>query len=127
MGSHHFIGTGAISARLRKEAGDPDALLEQIAAQVRESGLGVVAQQAVRFEGGGLTLVWVLSESHLVVHYWAEEGFATIDLHVCDYKKANHERARRLADSLAALCFTPGSERWQTLHVEPPVTLERYA
>lgn len=121
MGSHHFIGTGALSERLREGARDPEALLVDLAARVREAGLGVVAQQAVRFEGGGLTLVWVLSESHLVLHYWGAEGFATIDLHVCDYQQANQQRARRLAASLAAYCFAPGTERWQELHVESPV------
>lgn len=121
MSSHHFIGTGALSDRLRREARDPEELLERVADRVRASGLGVVAQQAVRFDQGGLTLVWVLSESHLVLHYWAEEGFATIDLHVCDYHLSNQERARTLVGSLTELCFLPSSENWQELHVEPPV------
>jgi S-adenosylmethionine/arginine decarboxylase-like enzyme len=123
MSSHHFIGTGALSDRLRQEARDPEGLLVQVAGHVRASGLGVVAQHAVRFDQGGLTLVWVLSESHLVLHYWAEEGFATIDLHVCDYQLSNRARARNLVAALTEFCFSPGSGTWQELHVEPPVAL----
>jgi S-adenosylmethionine/arginine decarboxylase-like enzyme len=65
MASHHFIGN--------------ESLAKLIAAQVRSTGLEVVDQRAVGFDNGGLTLVWVLAESHLVLHHWAEEGFATLD------------------------------------------------
>ena len=85
-----------------------------------DSGLGVMSKQAVPFPGGGLTLVWVLAESHLVIHHWPEEGYATIDLHVCDYKSSNAFKARRLVAALEAFCFEGGSGRWNELELEPP-------
>jgi S-adenosylmethionine/arginine decarboxylase-like enzyme len=108
---------------LKEAVQAPEALLDRVRGLVEESGLGVVAQQAVPFEGGGLTLVWVLSESHLVLHYWGAEGFATIDLHVCDYRQENQQRARRLAAALSAFCFEIGTESWRELWLEEPARL----
>ena len=115
--AHHFIGEGDFSARLLAACSDPPSLLAVVAAAVREAGLRVVADQAVPFTGGGATLVWVLAESHLVVHLWPERGRATVDLHVCDYRDSNRVKARRLRDALAALCFAPGSAAWRELAV----------
>ena len=117
MTAHHFVGEGDFSDRLQAACGDPPSLLGVVAAAVREAGLQVVADQAVPFTGGGATLVWVLAESHLVLHLWPELGRATLDLHVCDYRDSNRVKARRLRDALAALCFAPGSAAWRELAV----------
>ncbi len=120
MASHHFLGTGLISGALAAAAQSPEALLDQLERRVADSGLEVVARQAVAFPDGGLTLVWVLAESHLVLHHWAGEGYATIDLHVCDYRGSSAASARRLVASLRGLCFRDGSDRWREHHLEPP-------
>jgi S-adenosylmethionine/arginine decarboxylase-like enzyme len=120
MASHHFIGTGILSERLAASVDDPEGLLGRIQEQVTASGLQVVARQAVRFGNGGLTLVWVLAESHLVLHVWTREGFASVDLHVCDYRESNAENARQLVGSLKEFCFEAGSDRWHELEVEDP-------
>jgi S-adenosylmethionine/arginine decarboxylase-like enzyme len=120
MASHHFLGTGLISEALAAAADRPEDLLDEIERRVADSGLAVVARRAVPFPGGGLTLVWVLAESHLVLHYWAEEGYATIDLHVCDYRISNADNARRLVDSLRRFCFAAGSDRWQEHRLDRP-------
>ena len=65
-------------------------------------------------------LVWVLAESHLVINLWAAEGYATIDLHVCDYRQSNAAAARSLMESLRRLCFAEGSDSWQERRLEPP-------
>ncbi len=118
MISHHHIGTGAASPRLAAASGDPEGLLARVADLVVETGLGVVARHAVPFEGGGLTLVWVLAESHLVVHYWPEEAAATIDLHVCDFQRPNAARARALVALLDRFCFAPGTSSWRELEIQ---------
>jgi len=120
MASHHFIGTGRYSENLTRGAHEPRRLVEQVAAQVAAVGFEVVADNVVEFPGGGLTLVWVLAESHLVLHYWRAEGFATIDLHICDYRDANTARARRLVASLEASCFLSGSAEWQEISFPEP-------
>lgn len=120
MSSHHFLGTGALSEGFRQEALRPERLLDAIERLVVDSGLGVMSKQAVPFPGGGLTLVWVLAESHLVIHHWPDEGYVTIDLHVCDYKSSNRLKARRLVGALEARCFVAGSARWSELELESP-------
>ena len=121
MISHHFVGTGRCSERLR--SAEPARLLALVTERVVDCGLGVVVEQAVPFDNGGLTLVWVLAESHLVIHLWPENGYATVDLHVCDYHASNAQNARRLRQELAWLCFAPGSGHWREMAVgEKPLT-----
>ena len=123
MASHHFIGKGLLSTGLRTAATDPMSLVATIERMVTDSGLAVVERQTAKFPQGGMTLVWVLAESHLVLHYWATEGFATIDLHVCDYGESNRRKADDLRASLEAFCFEPGTSRWQTLSVADPLAV----
>ena len=117
MTAHHFVGEGGYSEGLRAAAGDAAGLLRAVTAQVDAAGLQVMAEQAVPFPGGGATLVWVLAESHLVLHLWPEEDHVTIDLHICDYRAENEARARRLRDALDLFCFAPGSSTWCELAV----------
>ena len=127
MGSHHFLGTGSLSERFREEAHRPERLLDEVERLVIDAGLGVMSKQAVPFPGGGLTLVWVLAESHLVIHHWPKEGYVTIDLHVCDYKSSNALKARRLVEELESFCFVPRSARWRDLELDPPAATARMA
>jgi S-adenosylmethionine/arginine decarboxylase-like enzyme len=121
MASHHFIGNGRLSEVLSRAATEPADLASQVAGMVRIAGLEVVDQRSVAFDNGGLTLVWVLAESHLVLHHWSEEGFATLDLHVCDYHGPNQVKAAALVSALTAFCFEPGTESWNEIHLEDPV------
>ena len=120
MASHHAIGTGRISATLARGGDDPDRLLDTVAELIEDCGLRVMARKFVAFPNGGQTLVWILAESHLVLHHWRQEGFATIDLHVCDYHASNREKAKALKASLETFCYLPGTERWQEVLVEDP-------
>lgn len=115
MTAHHFVGEGDFSDRLQTDSHRPRRLLAPVGAVVREAGLQVVAEKAVPFTGGGATLVWVLAESHLVLHLWPELDRATLDLHVCDYRESNRDKACRLRDALDGFCFAPGSAAWREL------------
>ena len=108
MISHHFIGTGVWSEALQRSQRDPAQLLAEVTGHARACHLQVMATQAVPFDEGGLTLVWVLAESHLVLHVWPELQSATLDLHVCNYSTSNAANARALRDRLAAVCFATG-------------------
>ncbi len=118
MISHHFLGTGQTSERLARAAGEPERLIGEVAGLVAACGLEVAAHQVATFDNGGRTFVWVLAESHLVLHHWTEEGFSTIDLHVCDYRESNADKARSLAGRLAELCWVAGSAEWRELELE---------
>ncbi|HVG21644.1 MAG TPA: S-adenosylmethionine decarboxylase [Blastocatellia bacterium] len=125
MHSHHFIGVGLLSQKLKQEALDPDHLIGEISRLVEECDLQIVSREAVKFENGGATLLWVLAESHLVIHFWADEGFATIDLHVCDYQASNRERAARLKKALSEFCFDQAEANWHEFMLPQPTCAVR--
>ncbi len=118
---HHFIASGRDTAELRRVAGDPERLMAAVSGMIDEHGLHVMAERAVEFPGGGLTAVWILAESHLVLHHWRREGYSTLDLHVCDYQASNLEKANGLADQLGKFCYRPGSDTWRRVVLEDPV------
>lgn len=122
MASHHFIGNGLVSRTLVDAARDTETLVAGVTRLVRNAGLEVVAHRAVDFENDGLTVVWVLAESHLVLHHWGLEGYATLDLHVCDYQASNAAKAQNLVAGLTEFCFQPGTETWREIHLEAPAT-----
>lgn len=120
MNSYHFIGVGLMSSKLGNSFTDTKLIAAEISQLITDSGLQIVSQAGTNFEGGGDTLIWILAESHLVVHLWTSEGFATVDLHVCDYKASNLERAVNLKESLDEYCFNPEHIYWQELTLPHP-------
>jgi S-adenosylmethionine decarboxylase len=74
---------------------------------VRAAGLAPVGELFHRFgEGGGITGVVLLAESHLAVHTWPELGAVTLDVYVCNYGADNSARAQALLAALEA-AFEP--------------------
>ena len=67
---------------------DPAALEKILRDIARTAGLEIVSQVAHQFTHRGMTLVFILSQSHLAVHVWPEEHFIAVDLYVCGNKEA---------------------------------------
>lgn len=75
--------------------------------QVIDAGLTPVGHLFHGFEeGGGVTGVVVLAESHLSVHTWPETGYVTLDVYVCNYSADNRAKAQSLFDGIVA-AFDP--------------------
>jgi S-adenosylmethionine decarboxylase len=90
---------------------DAVALREHCVQLVKDSGLTVAGDYFHQFgEGGGVTGMVVLMESHMSVHTWPESGFVTVDVYVCNYSSNNRAKARKLFDDLIAT-FKPGRPR----------------
>lgn len=51
------------------------------AAQV--AGATVLAAQFHPFDGGGITGVLLLAESHITIHTWPEHDYAALDIFMC--------------------------------------------
>lgn len=51
-------------------------------------------------EGGGVTGVVVLAESHVALHTWPESNYVTLDVFVCNYHQDNANNARALFEVL---------------------------
>ncbi len=103
----HLIGDlyGCLcDSRLMLDAGYLDAFCKE---RVAAAGLSTVGSLFHSFgEGGGVTGVVVLAESHLSIHTWPEAGYVTLDVYVCNYTENNRPKAQQLFDDLLA-AFNP--------------------
>lgn len=88
---------------------DPVALRQLCLRAVHGCGLCAVGELFHRFDnGGGVTGVVLLAESHLAVHTWPELGAVTIDVYVCNFSGDNSARAEGLLANLLA-AFEPAT------------------
>ncbi len=65
-----------------------------------EAGLTVLGERCHAFDGGGVTGLWLLAESHLAVHTWPELGSVSLDLYVCNWQHDHSAAAQRVVDAL---------------------------
>lgn len=64
--------------------GDADALEALLTRAAGAAGATVVFAHFHAFgDGGGITGVVLLAESHISIHTWPEHGFAAIDIFMC--------------------------------------------
>ena len=82
------------------ELTDMAAFEEFAIIEVKKHGLTTVAKARHSFDDGGYTSIIALAESHLSVHTWPLEGYATLDVFVCNHSKDNTAGARSLFDSI---------------------------
>jgi S-adenosylmethionine decarboxylase len=62
---------------------DPSALEEILLLTAQAAGFQVVSRISHQFTHQGVTLVLILSQSHLALHTWPEDHFAAADVYVC--------------------------------------------
>ena len=79
---------------------DPAALEAAMRAAARAAGATVLSAHLHPFEGGGVTGVLLLAESHVTVHTWPERDYAALDLFMCG--AADVEAAADVLDRLLA-------------------------
>jgi S-adenosylmethionine decarboxylase len=80
MGKHYLLNLyGCIFDLLNNEPFLID-LLENAASA---SGATVVQTISKKFEPQGVTVICLLSESHISIHTWPEDGNAAVDVYTC--------------------------------------------
>lgn len=62
---------------------DAGTLEHAMRAAAEAGGATVLGAHFHPFEGGGVTGVLLLAESHITVHTWPEQGYAALDLFMC--------------------------------------------
>ncbi len=93
---------------------DP-ALIERILqAAARAAGATILGSHVHHFgEGGGVTGVVLLAESHITIHTWPEIGFAAADIFMCGHARPHDALGlmeRMLAPArIEAQCLDRGS------------------
>lgn len=67
----------------RQKLDDLDFLLKLLKSAAFETGATVLDHCSKKFEPQGVTIVVMLSESHISIHTWPEKGDAVIDVFTC--------------------------------------------
>ncbi len=64
---------------------DVDSLKEHMIQAAKACGATILSTQAQKFDPQGVTVLVMLSESHLSIHTYPEKGFAALDCYTCGY------------------------------------------
>ena len=80
MGDHYLLNLFGCSFSLLDDERYLIDLLENAAVA---SGATVVQTISKKFEPQGVTVICLLSESHISIHTWPEEGKAAVDVYTC--------------------------------------------
>lgn len=82
IGKHVFgAAYGSDRGRLR----DEDFLRNLVVNAVKVAGASLIDVKSWRIEGdkGGVSVIALVTESHIAIHTWPEYGYATIDVYTC--------------------------------------------
>jgi len=80
MGKHNLINLYGCSFVLLD---DEKCLIDLLENAAVASGATVIQTISKKFEPQGVTVVCLLSESHISIHTWPEEGKAAVDVYTC--------------------------------------------
>ena len=79
-GIHALIDLRGVNPQFLRDKALLESVMRDSAAKGGATLLGINLHE---FEGGGITGVAVLAESHISVHTWPEFGFAAFDVFMC--------------------------------------------
>lgn len=66
-----------------KYRGDMGNIYEKITRSIKKGNLNVVKECIHNFNPHGISLIFILAESHISIHTWEEEHIINVDLFVC--------------------------------------------
>ena len=81
---------------------DPEKIVSTFASALEGAGAHVVQAVSHSFPGAGLTSVFILSESHAVLHTWPETGTVNVDIFSCSPRLKSLEVVDELTRLLGA-------------------------
>ena len=85
VGKHILIDIKNISSDKLKFIEDVKPFMDKLAEELKLKVVGECSHQFQKFNSPyGATMVYLLSESHLSVHTFVDEGKITLDLFTCD-------------------------------------------
>ena len=80
MGDHYLLNLFGCSFSLLD---DEHYLIDLLENSAVASGATVVQTISKKFEPQGVTVICLLSESHISIHTWPEKGQAAVDVFTC--------------------------------------------
>lgn len=63
----------------------------------------VLKSAAQQFPNDGLTLIYILADSHIAIHTWPEKSLVNVDLFLCNYTRNNNQKAKAVLQGLIEL------------------------
>lgn len=84
--------------RMRRGSEHEEAILQLI----RDTGMTVESHVVQPYPGDSYTIAVIVSESHVVLHMWPDEGIVNADVFFCNFGADNSAKSRRLMDALKA-------------------------
>jgi spermidine synthase len=93
---------------------EAQALRALCLALTERAGLSAVGDRFHQFDPRGVTGTVLLAESHLAIHTWPEDRFATVDVFVCNFRHDNTAKATHLLDLLRE-ALAPGRVQEQSI------------
>ena len=90
-------------------------LQELVTQLLLEHHLTLLGTFIYEFEGGGITALFGLAESHIAIHSWPELAYVTLEVYVCNHTKDNTASAQEAHAALVAL-FEPERVRTTDLY-----------
>jgi S-adenosylmethionine decarboxylase proenzyme len=85
---------------------DNESLHIAISQMIRDHKLTELGTVSHQFDGGGITCLVALAESHISIHTWPEIGYATVEVYICNYQRDNSAITERIHAALASF-FAP--------------------
>jgi len=80
LGKHVIAELSGCDSGILNDITTMDGIFTQA---IEIAGATLLQKVAHKFTPQGLSLVFVLSESHLSIHTWPESGYASIDMYTC--------------------------------------------
>lgn len=81
-GKHYLVDLHGVD-RNALDMLETEAAFDTIAGYIHAAGMTLLGTSAHRFECGGMTAVFLLSESHVSIHTWPEHRFVALDVYTC--------------------------------------------
>lgn len=110
--SHHW--SAILVAATDLKTWNETQFLDTLRSLVQEVGLTPISHAGFTFRPYGVSVVVLLEESHVALHYWPEKDKITVDIHICDYHHNNKPKAERLTHLLTQ-CLSEVPGNWHCL------------
>lgn len=68
---------------LHEDGDNPGRLIKEAEALLTKLGIGIIKSDYHLFKPQGVTLLYILSESHLAIHTWPEYNYLHLDIVTC--------------------------------------------
>jgi len=105
MVSEHGIHVFGNLFRCSADLSDEKFIIDVVLDAVKISNSKLIKIASYKFDGG-VSVVAIVAESHISIHTWSKEKFATVDVYTCGYRTKPEEAFKYIAKMLKPEIYT---------------------